>query len=383
MSNGSVIATHRWRAVGAFSLILFGGSISCFRVYAQSILANSEASFSASAGASSAAGAEGLPDAPGQSGVGEQAGREISGTVTDASGAVVAGAQVTLVNRDTKAGRTLATDGDGHFSFDDTEPGTYRITITSAGFMPWVSPEIVLRAGQSYDVPRIVMQVAVANTNVEVVLTQHDIAEEQLKGQEKQRVLGVFPNFWVSYVWDAAPLSVGQKFQLAWRSSIDPVSFLGAAFGAGLEQWHDNYPGYGEGAKGYFTRMGASYGDGFNSSMIAGAILPSLFHQDPRYFYKGTGTVRQRALYAMSAVVMCRGDNGKWEPNYSNVLGNFASGGLSNAYYPAGSRGVRLTLVNATLGTAAGAIGNLIQEFVIKKISTGVKQQPATTQQQP
>jgi hypothetical protein len=185
----------------------------------------------------------------------------------------------------------------------------------------------------------------------------------------------VIPNFYVSYVWEAAPLTTGQKFKLAWRSEIDPITFAGAAFAAGIEQWQDDYKGYGEGAKGYFTRMAAAYGDGFNNTLLADAILPSLLHQDPRYFYKGTGTIRSRALYAISATVICKGDNGRWQPNYSSVLGNFASGALSNTYYPPANRGVGLTLVNAALGTASGAINNLFQEFLIKKISRGVPRQ--------
>jgi hypothetical protein len=383
--TGNVAETYLLRAAGALLFVTSLGAMPGPRVQAQSLTVQPDAGslFVPNTGLASVSikeaseveiAYESLPDAPGQPAEDEPSGRSISGTVTDANGAVLGGAKVTLAGQAPGTDRVLVSDGDGYFNFAGVEPGMYRLTITSAGFMAWVSPEIVLHVGESYDVPRIVLQVAGANTNVNVFFTQHDVAEEELKAEEKQRVLGVFPNFWVSYVWDAAPLSMGQKFQLAFRSSIDPVSFLGAAFGAGLEQWRNSYPGYGEGAKGYFTRMGASYGDGFNSSFIAGAILPTLFHQDPRYFYKGTGTIRQRALYAISTVVICKGDNGRWEPNYSNVLGNFASGALSNAYYPAGSRGVRLTLVNATLGTASGAIGDLIQEFLLKKISKGVSQ---------
>jgi hypothetical protein len=212
-------------------------------------------------------------------------------------------------------------------------------------------------------------------TDVEVTLTQHDIAEDQMTAQEKQRVLGVIPNFWVSYVWNAAPLSSGQKFRLAFRDVIDPVSFLGAAFSAGLEQSENEFAGYGQGAKGYFTRMAALYGDGFTSAFLGGAILPSILHQDPRYFYKGKGSIRSRALYAMSAVVICKGDNGKWQPNYSNVLGNLGSAGISNAYYPAANRGGELVVENWLIGTGSGAIGNLFQEFLIRKISRGVPKQ--------
>ncbi len=127
-------------------------------------------------------------------------------------------------------------------------------------------------------------------------------------------------------------------------------------------------------AEGYAKRFGAAYADGFIGTMIGGAILPSVLHQDPRYFYKGTGSIRSRTLYAISTVVICKGDNGRWEPNYSNVLGNLASGGISNLYYPASNRGVQLTVDNWLIGTASGAIGALFQEFVVKKLSRGVPQ---------
>jgi Carboxypeptidase regulatory-like domain len=316
---------------------------------------------------------EELPNAPEVQTSDAQSGRIISGTVTDINDAEVTGALITLSRKDSRSERTLATDASGFFSFGDAEAGTYIVTVAAVGFATWVSPEFELRDGESYIVPRIVLRVAVATTNVDVVFTQHDVAEEQMKIQEGQRVLGVFPNFYVSYTWDAAPLTAGQKFRLALRNEIDPVTFVGAAFQAGVEQWQNDYRDYGQGAEGYFIRFGAAYGDGFTSTMIAGAILPSILHQDPRYYYKGIGTVRSRTLYAISTVFKCKGDDGQWQPNYSNIFGNLAAAGISNAYYPAANRGAQLTIDNTLLGFASQAVGNLFQEFLIKKISTGVK----------
>ena len=310
-----------------------------------------------------------LPDAPGWQVADEKSGRSISGTVTDMNGAEVRGAQVTLSSADAKTERNQTTDEAGFFSFADVKPGTYKLAVISTDFSSWFSKEIVLALGESYDAPQITLRLALATTNVDVVYTQHDLAEAELKAQERQRVMGVFPNFYVSYVGDAVPLSAGQKFQLALRQEADPVVILGSAFAAGLEMSAGDYQAYGNGAKGFFTRMGAAYGDGFNSSLIAGAILPSLLHQDPRYFYKGTGSKRSRALYAASMVVICKGDNGRWQPNYSNVFGNLAAAGISNAYYPAADRGATLTVVNTSIGFAFSAVGNLFQEFLLKKIT--------------
>ena len=88
---------------------------------------------------------------------------------------------------------------------------------------------------------------------------------------------------------------------------------------------------------------------------------------------KGTGTIRARALYSIAAVVICRSDKGKWQPNYSNILGNLATAGISNTYYPASDRnGISLTIKNSLLGTAEGAVGNLVQEFLIRKLTPHV-----------
>ncbi len=120
------------------------------------------------------------------------------------------------------------------------------------------------------------------------------------------------------------------------------------------------------------------YADDVIGSFIGGAVFPSILHQDPRYFYKGTGSIASRALYAISTVVICRGDNGRWQPNYSNVLGSLAAAGISNLYYPASNRkGAAVTLDNALINTAEGAVGGLLQEFVLKKISRGVQQVPS------
>jgi hypothetical protein len=304
-------------------------------------------------------------------------GAVIAGTVTAPDGHVIVGAQVTLVAQPAKSQQTVLTDDEGSFHFSGLAPGAFQITVTSAGFAAWVGPKIVLTSNQQRQLPAISLQIASASTTVHAVFTGHDLAEQQVHLQEKQRVLGVFPNFYTTYVWKAEPLTSRQKFQLAWRASIDPVTFLTTGAIAGVEQWQNDFSAYGPGVEGYAKRYGANYADGFIGVMMGGAILPSILHQDPRYFYKGTGSIRSRALYAISTVVICRGDNGRWQPNYSNVLGTFAAGGISNAYYPANDRGFQLTMENSLIGLAAGGGTALLQEFLIRKISRGVPPPPS------
>jgi hypothetical protein len=139
---------------------------------------------------------------------------------------------------------------------------------------------------------------------------------------------------------------------------------------AGVEQAQDHFKQYGQGSEGYAKRFGAGYADTVSGTFIGGAILPALLKQDPRYFYKGTGSMGSRALYAIANAIICKGDNRRWQANYSNILGSLAAGGISNLYYPANDRnGVGLTFENAGIGIMSTAVGNLFQEFVIKKLT--------------
>jgi hypothetical protein len=202
-------------------------------------------------------------------------------------------------------------------------------------------------------------------------LSQQQKAEEQLKQQERQRIAGVVPNFNVSYNEDAAPLTKKQKLNLAWRTATDPVAFGIAAFDAGLSQAQNDFPGYGQGAQGYAKRFGASYADNFDGTILGNAIFPILLKQDPRYFRRGQGSFRSRLLYSLSTTVWCKNDNGRRGPNYSNILGNLAAGGISNLYYPSTDRGAALTFERGFTVTAYGAFGGVFNEFwpdVAKKI---------------
>ena len=293
----------------------------------------------------------------------------ISGTVVDRTGAVVAGARVSLTRDDRSPAQVVVTGQDGQFSIANIAPGPFQLTITCAGFATQASPGL-LHSGEIYTAPPIALAVATAITDVEVVLSPEQVAEEQIKDQEKQRVLGVIPNFYVTYVPDPVPLTAKQKFGLAWKTTIDPVTLVLNGGVAGVQQATDEFSGYGQGAQGYAKRFGASYADTVSSTFIGGAILPSLLKQDPRYFYKGTGGTRSRLLYAIANSVICKGDNRRWQVNYSGILGALASGGLSNLYYPSTDRdGVGLTFENALIGIGQGAAANILQEFVIKKLT--------------
>jgi len=231
----------------------------------------------------------------------------------------------------------------------------------------------MLRSGESYVVPQIALAIATAVAEVRVVPSQVEVAEDEIKEEEKQRALGFIPNFYVSYIPNAAPLTPKQKFELAWKTMIDPVTFGLTGAIAGIQQSDNDLGGYGQGAEGYGKRYGAAYADSVVGTFIGSAILPSLLKQDPRYFYKGTGSKRSRVLYALANAVICKGDNGHWQVNYSGIMGSLAAGGISNLYYPNKDRnGLSLTFENALIGIGATAAANVLQEFVIKKLTPSV-----------
>jgi hypothetical protein len=298
----------------------------------------------------------------------------VSGTVLDASGGAVSGAQITL----TESGgpgesdrRTTVAGADGTFAFSDLAAGSYTIAINAQGFQPYASATIVLTPRQAFQVPAIALSIAAINTAVDVRPTEV-VAAEQVKAQEQQRVFGAIPDFYTSYVWNAAPLNTTQKFSLALRKTFDPVAFIGISIGAGIEQATNFYPGFGQGVEGYGKRWGALFVTGRTTDILSRAVFPSLFHQDPRYFYQGTGSAWSRIGHAVGDAFVARSDSGHLMPNYSYVLGNISSAALSNLYYPDSSRGAGLILTNAAIGIGGRAAQNLVREFVFKRFTKHV-----------
>jgi hypothetical protein len=297
----------------------------------------------------------------------------IVGTVVDLNNDPIPGATVVLQGPTLKGTRTAAANENGFFEFKDLEPERpYQVAIRAEGFANWNSSDVILSPGQYVILSVPKLRVATAVTTVNVGLSAEEVATEQVKIEEQQRIFGFIPNFYVSYDQDAAPLTTKLKFQLAAKVIFDPITFVGVGIDAAAEQAGDrlNYP---QGAKGYAERYGAIYTDGFTDIMIGGAILPSLLHQDPRYFYQGTGTTKSRVLHALSSPFVCKGDNGKWQPNYSTMGGDLASAAISNAYYPPSNRGVGLVFGNFLIGTGQRAAADLAQEFILRRLTPKAK----------
>jgi len=195
--------------------------------------------------------------------------------------------------------------------------------------------------------------------------TKHQKAEEEVKEQEHQRMAGIIPEFNVSYRSDAVPLTTAEKFKLEFRAATDPYTFTIATIVAGFGEANDSDAGFGWGPGGFAKRAVASYADNVIGNTLGNAVLPSILHQDPRYFRLGHGTVRHRFFYAVATAFICKHDTTrKWEPNYSNVLGNMIAGEISNYYYPDGNKSnVGQTIETGLTVTFEGTFGSTLEEF--------------------
>ena len=291
----------------------------------------------------------------------------IVGTVFDSNNDTIPNATVVL-QRPVGDPLTVVTVDDGWFAFHDVTPGiAYQITVAAQGFAEWNSP-VTVEPGEDKTLTDVTLRIVAAHRAVTVTYSSKEVAAQQLKAEEHQRVLGFIPNIYVTYEPHPEPLTTGMKFHLAYKGLTHPTFFAFEALWAGVEQAAD-MTDYRQGARGYGERFGANLASGSSEALFANAILPSLLHQDPRYFYRGSGTKRSRAWHAIIAPFVCQGDNGKSQPNYSQMGGSLISASLSNTYYPDSERGAGLVFRN--FGTSMGlhvALG-LAQEFLLGKFT--------------
>jgi hypothetical protein len=293
----------------------------------------------------------------------------IVGTVVDVNDDPVPNAKVELRSYAGDDPRRLVTPENGFFEFQNVTPGVpYEIAVTAQDFAAWTSPAITLEPAQFKIVTAIQLRIETQRTTVDVRYDPGEVATEQLRIEETQRVFGIIPNFYVTYEKDAAPLTPKMKFQLALKVSVDPVTVAGVLGMASIRQAADS-PNYGQGWGPFGERLGAVAADGFADIMIGGAILPTLLHQDPRYFYQGTGTTSSRVRHALFSPFVSRNDNGTWGPNYSSLGGDLGSAALSNLWYPKSNRGVGMVFGNFALGTVERMGASLAQEFIVARFT--------------
>jgi len=318
-----------------------------------------------------------LPDAPepqnAQASAPPSAGSSsLVGTVDDMHGKPIAGVVITAVKANESPGKSATVDEKGAFTISGLMPGTYVVSITLPGRAPQVATQVNLGAREEQELPIVTQRNPHSTTTVQVSADLTQVATAQVHLQEKQRILGVVPNFYTTYLWDSAPMTPNLKFKLALRAEIDPIEFVVDAGVAGAEQYNNTFPGYGGGWQGYGKRFGSAYADSAIGAMLGRALFPIWFHQDPRYFYRGTGSVPSRVMYALSQTVVTRGDKGDSQPNYSHILGNFVTAGVSNVYRAPSDRTFNLTMRDALVVTAGDAVGNLLREFISRPFTSNV-----------
>lgn len=297
----------------------------------------------------------------------------IVGTVLDPNGAVVQAAHVQLKRADGTELGSIETGGDGQYAFHGLAPASYRLTISGPGMGSVSLPELKLKAGEFHIVPNATLAVSAATSSITVTADREQISQEQVQIAVQQRVFKVVPNFYSSFDWNAPPMLAKQKYVLGLRAAVDPVGFIVVGAIAGAEQYRNIFPGFGGGIEGYGKRYGATYANHVSAEFLSRALLPAIFHADPRYFVMGTGSKKTRAWHAVSSTFITRGDDGSRKINFSTILGELGSGALSNLYFPENERGARLVYINGFSDIAANAFDNLIREFVLNRFTSRAK----------
>jgi Carboxypeptidase regulatory-like domain len=292
----------------------------------------------------------------------------IRGTVVDSSDDPIPAATVVLQG---PAGNrlTAVTKDDGTFVFDQAlAEVAYQVTVTAEGFADW-SSSIAVESGQDKTLTDVKLRILAVQRAVTVSYSSKEVAAQQLKAEEQQRVLGFIPNVYVAYEPHSEPLTTRMKFELAYKDLTHPVFFARTAAWAGVER-AAGLRNYSQNARGYGERLGTGLADGVTEGLIGNAVLPSLLHQDPRYFYQGSGTKKSRALHAILAAFICKGDNGKTQPNYSTWGGSLISSSISVAYYPSSDRNAQHIFRSFGIGMGLHVGGGLVQELILGKLTS-------------
>jgi len=293
----------------------------------------------------------------------------VLGTVVDISDDPVPDAAVVLQG---SPGNRLAavTKENGSFAFPNVTPGiVYQVTVTAEGFAEWNS-SVAVGPGQEETLTNVKLRFLAVQRAVTVSYSEKEAAAQEFKAEEQQRILRFIPNTYVTYEPHPEPLTTGMKFHMAYKSLTNPVFFARTTAWAGVQQAVDTPDRWRQGAKGYGKRVGAGFADATTEGLIGNAILPSLLHQDPRYFYQGSGTKKSRALHAMLAAFVCKGDNGKTQPNYSTWGGSLISSSIALSYYPSSDRNAQHVFKNFGIGMGLHVGGSVVQEFILDKFTS-------------
>ena len=180
---------------------------------------------------------------------------------------------------------------------------------------------------------------------------------------EAKRLLWVIPNYRTApTIKDFERITPKEKFKIASQDSFDRGTIaLGAMF-AGVGQLSNSNRSFGQGAAGYGRYFGTAYADFVIGDYMTEGVFPSLLHQDPRYFRKGSGGKWSRLGYAAGQIFWTHSDSGKGQFNYSEILGNSTAVAIGNAYY-ADNRTASDAVSKLSSQLAVDAASNILKEF--------------------
>jgi len=211
-------------------------------------------------------------------------------------------------------------------------------------------------------IPAIILLIPVASAIAQQT-GQADQTAAQAGQTPSKHVLWIIPNFRTSpSLTEYKPLTSREKFHIASQDSFDRGTIALAAAFAGESQLTNSEPSFGQGVAGYARRFGTSYGNFVIGNYMTEAIFPSMLHQDPRYFRRGTGSVRSRLGYAVKQIVWTHTDSGGTQFNYSEILGNSSAVAISMAYYP-DSRKASDAIGSLAIQLAVDSASNVLKEF--------------------
>jgi hypothetical protein len=176
-------------------------------------------------------------------------------------------------------------------------------------------------------------------------------------------VFGVLPNFrTVNESEVKGPLTAGQKLSIARKDSFDvPLVLLAAAL-AGIGQWADQNPSFGQGMVGFSKRMATGYADQALGNMMTEGLFAAALREDPRYYRRGSGGTWSRTAYAFSRIFVTHSDSGRLRFNYSEWVGNSFATAISNAYYPDG-RTAGANAAKLVEQCSIDGLGQVLKEF--------------------
>jgi hypothetical protein len=195
-------------------------------------------------------------------------------------------------------------------------------------------------------------------------IVNDDQSQISRTGTSKDRLFFVLPNFLtLENASHVPPMTAGQKFTALAKTSFDWAEYPWYGFLAGISQAENSEPGYGQGAEGYAKRYGAAFADGTIENFWTGALLPTVFREDPRFYQLGEGGFGRRAIYAVSRIFITRTDSGHSDFNYSEVFGSAISAGISTySYHPKADR-----TISNTASVWASEVGYDMLTIVVKE----------------